>query len=274
MHARLLSGIGESNPAASLIRRKRSTGPSCPVRTDGVEPSPAAYKTARHDRCPMRTPPRLVKDRRGGVRRGIEPLCPGHSRPCLPRLPHGRSPGNRTQRVLVPSQAAHLAPRLRWRKALESNQSVVSATRLAVERRDLPDFAFQFLAVLCCCSAPCLRRAQGRGRTGTPLRTQFLRLVCIPIPPPERKVSECERRESNPHHQFGRLGSLPLDDTRKKWASGARGRRMTPPSDYRSDALWAITPGERPTGKVSARRSLPKPRGRLPNGRVRRLENV
>lgn len=60
------SGIGESNPAVSLIRRKRSTGPSCPVRTDGVEPSPAVYKTARHDRCPMRTAPVSGEDRRVG----------------------------------------------------------------------------------------------------------------------------------------------------------------------------------------------------------------
>lgn len=140
------------------------------------------------------------------MRRGIEPLCPGHSRPCLPKLPHGRSPGNRTQRVLVPSQAAHLAPRLRWRKALESNQSVMSATRLAVERRDLPDFAFHVVlrcrAIFSTNSRVVLRAGVEPAR---PLWTQFLRLACIPIPPPERKVSECERRESNPHHQFGRL---------------------------------------------------------------------
>ena len=110
------------------------------------------------------------------------------------------------------------------RKALESNQSAKSATRLAVERRDHTDFAFHGRR----CLADCLR-AQGRGRTGTSLRTQFLRLVCIPVPPPERhgaprlsttsprerRAPECEWRELNPHHQFGRLGSWPLDDTRK-----------------------------------------------------------
>jgi len=131
-------GIGESNPAFPLIRRKRSTGPSCPVRTDGVEPSPAAYKTAWHHRCPVRRNPI-------GVRRGIEPLCPGHSRPCLPKLPHGRSPGNRTQRVLVPGQAAHLAPRLRKKtrgRRWSRTRTPRSAARLAVECRDHPDFAF------------------------------------------------------------------------------------------------------------------------------------
>lgn len=155
------SGIGESNPAVPLIRRNRSTGPSCPVRT-----------------------PSAQRGRSRGVRRGIEPLCPGHSRPCLPKLPHGRSPGNRTQRVLVPGQAAHLAPRLRWRKALESNQSGVSATRLAVERRDHPDFAFHIVTMIVRVS-----RAQGRDRTGMSFWTQFLRLVCIPVPPPERSMS-------------------------------------------------------------------------------------
>lgn len=139
-----------------LFFRRASGSRTQPFRLSGEKGLPdrharSAPMESNHPRPLIRRPARPVPgadtavsgaDTRRGVRRGIEPLCPGHSRPCLPKLPHGRSPGNRTQRVLVPSQAAHLAPRLRWRKALESNQSAVNATRLAVERRDHPDYAF------------------------------------------------------------------------------------------------------------------------------------
>lgn len=174
------------------------------------------------------------------MRRGIEPLCPGHSRPCLPKLPHGRSPGNRTRRFLVPGQAAHLAPRLRiLRKALGSNQSAKSATRLAVERRDHTDFAFHVCRWLLVGL-----RAQGRDRTGTSLRTQFLRLVCIPVPPPERHGAPAFPRrvaedEVHPSASGGnRTHITSLEDwglvrwtTLAKAGKRSEGKRMTPRSE-------------------------------------------